>query len=59
MPYPAADEPITKCSINLYSSDVAYLQRKFGRGWTEMVRQEVRAFIRVEQEMEDANAQHD
>jgi hypothetical protein len=53
MPYPASDEPLTKVTINLYTKDVDYLQRKFGRDWADKVRQELRMFIRIEQEMED------
>jgi hypothetical protein len=51
MPYPAADEPLTKITLNLYSSDVEWLKKRFGREWAEVVRREVRAYIRVEEEM--------
>lgn len=45
MPSPA-DEPITKCKINLYTADKAYLERRFGHGWSEQVRNWVRERIK-------------
>ena len=44
MPAPL-DEPITPCKINLFAEDKAWLERRFGRGWTEIVRKWVREQI--------------
>ena len=45
MPAPL-DEPITPCKINLYSLDKSWLERRYGRGWTEQVRAWVREKIK-------------
>ena len=46
-PLPAPlDEPITPCKINLFANDKAWLERRFGRGWTEQVRAWVRTKIK-------------
>ena len=37
-----------RTNINLNKSDVDWLQRKFGRGWTEQVREIIAAHIRRE-----------
>ena len=50
MPSPS-DEPLSKSNINLYASDKAWLWRKHGHGWTEVVRKLVREHIK-EQEAE-------
>lgn len=35
---PESDEPLRKVTLNLYRSDVEWLERIFGQGWTEQVR---------------------
>jgi hypothetical protein len=45
MPAPA-DEPITRCNLNLYSADKEWLYRRYGHGWSEIVRKLVRDFIK-------------
>lgn len=45
MPAPL-DEPITPCKINLFANDKAWLERRYGRGWTEQVRAWVRTKIK-------------
>lgn len=35
------DEPLRKCTLNLYEADCAWLERTYGRGWTERVRQHI------------------
>jgi len=45
MPAPL-DEPITPCKINLFTTDKAWLEKRFGRGWTEQVRAWVREKIK-------------
>jgi hypothetical protein len=47
MPAPA-DEPLAKSNINLYAADKAWLYRRYGHGWTEIVRKLVRDHIRAE-----------
>lgn len=41
MPAPA-DEPLAKAWINLYAVDKAWLFRRYGNGWSEVVRRLVR-----------------
>ena len=50
MPSPS-DEPVAKCWINLYAKDKAWLYRRYGHGWSEIVRKLVREHRR-EQEVE-------
>lgn len=45
MPSPS-DEPLARCDLNLYAADKAWLQRRFGQGWSEQVRNWVRAKIK-------------
>ena len=52
MPYPAASEPLERVTLNLFASDVEWLKRKFGRGWTDTIRRELRAYVEIEQELE-------
>jgi hypothetical protein len=40
------DEPLRKVTLNLYESDVAWFQQKFGQGYSEIMRQAVREFKR-------------
>lgn len=39
-------ESFHRTNINLYTSDVEYLQRKYDRGWTEIVREIVHQEIK-------------
>ena len=41
MPAPA-DEPLAKAWINLYAADKSWLFRRYGNGWSEIVRKLVR-----------------
>ena len=50
MPAPA-DEPLSRSFINLYAKDKAWLYRRYGHGWSEIVRKLVREHRR-EQEAE-------
>ena len=45
MPAPA-DEPIARCNLNLYAKDKAWMFRRYGHGWSEIVRKLVREHIR-------------
>lgn len=44
MPAPS-DKPLRKCTLNLFADDVAYLERTYGQGWTEHVRQAVERHV--------------
>lgn len=41
MPAPA-DEPLTRYTLYLYTSDLAWLQRRYGHGISEHIRKAVR-----------------
>ncbi len=36
-----SDDPLRKVTLNLYEADCAWLERTYGRGWTERVRQHI------------------
>ena len=38
-------EPITKVTLNLYSRDLAWLKKKFPDGYSEHIREIIRAYI--------------
>lgn len=37
----APDDPLRKVTLNLYATDCEWLERTYGRGWTERVRQHI------------------
>jgi hypothetical protein len=39
------EAPLTKVTLNLFSSDVEYLKKKWPIGYTEVIREEIRAFV--------------
>lgn len=45
-----SDEPLRKVTLNLYASDVEWLERRHGRGWTEAVRGAVRSYRRKDED---------
>jgi len=51
-------EPITKVTLNLYSSDVEWLKKKFRQGYTEMIREILRRSIREAKAKEEANLRY-
>jgi hypothetical protein len=53
MPTPRAPEPITRCTVNLYTRDAATLKARYGQGWSGKVRALVREYLR-KLEMEKA-----
>lgn len=53
MPAPA-DKPLRRCNLYLYEEDVAWLQRRYGHGWSEHVRNAVR---NLRQESEEKTIQ--
>jgi hypothetical protein len=34
-----SDEPLRKVTLNLYEADCQWMEREYGRGWTERLRQ--------------------
>ena len=36
-----SDDPLRRCTLNLYESDCAFLEHTYGHGWTERVRQHI------------------
>lgn len=42
-----ADEPLRKCTLNLYEADCIWLEQTYGRGWTERVRQHIHNEVQV------------
>lgn len=36
-----SDEPLRRVTLNLYEADCAWLEREYGHGWTERVRQHI------------------
>lgn len=66
MPTPPLDEPTTKISVNLFTSDYEELKARFGDGWTGQVRMVIRDHLRIRRgvaqlikqaEKQDANKQ--
>jgi hypothetical protein len=51
MPAPA-DEPIRRCNLYLYTTDVEWLQKRYGHGWSEHVRKAVRELRRESENKE-------
>ena len=52
MPSPS-DEALAKANINLYAADNAWLWRKHGHGWTEVVRKLVRDHVREQEKQKE------
>lgn len=36
-----ADAPLRKVTMNFYAEDIEWLQREYGDGWTERIRQHI------------------
>jgi hypothetical protein len=49
MPTPTIDEPIQKVTLNLFTSDIDWLKRHHGQGWTTYIRELVRVKIKEQQ----------
>lgn len=41
----ASEEPFRKVTLNLFESDVEWLERNYGWGWSELVRDRIHKFI--------------
>ena len=40
------DEPLRKVTLNLYEADVRWMQNRYGQGYTEVIRQALREYVR-------------
>lgn len=49
---PPSDEALTRCNLNLFTADKEWLEKRFGRGWTEQVRNLVRRHIQERESKE-------
>lgn len=47
-----ADGELTKVTMNFFTSDVVWLKRKLGWGWTEAVRDYLHDYVKDETSME-------
>lgn len=36
-----SDDPLRKVTINLYDSDVRWMEKEYGHGWSERLRQDL------------------
>lgn len=39
------DEPLRKVTLNLYEEDCRWMEREYGHGWTERVRQHIHSEV--------------
>lgn len=47
---PASDIPLSRTNLNLFAEDKITLYRRYGNGWTEVVRDLVHAHVKQLQE---------
>lgn len=47
MPTPTLEEPITKITLNLFTTDYKELKKVYGAGWSTRVREVVRNHLRI------------
>lgn len=47
------DSPLRKITLNLYDADVFEMERRYGRGWSEQVRQLVHRHLQHKETAED------
>ena len=40
-----SDEPLRKVTLNLYEADCQWLEKTYGHGWTERVRQHIHSEV--------------
>jgi hypothetical protein len=40
-----SDDPLRKVTLNLYEEDCQWMEREYGRGWTERLRQHIHSEI--------------
>ena len=48
-----SDDPLRRCTLNLYESDCQWLEKTYGHGWTERVRQHIHDEV-LERQMRNA-----
>lgn len=55
-----AGPPLTKVTLNLFEADVEWFKRRYGQGYSELMRQAIQTYVRnvtqAEQEYERANS---
>ena len=66
MPTPPLEEPTTKITLNIFTSDYEELKARFGHGWSAQVRMVIRDHLRIRRGVatliknaESANAKRD
>ncbi len=42
-----SDDPLRRCTLNLYEADCVWLERTYGRGWTERIRQHIHQEVQI------------
>lgn len=47
MPTPPLEEPTTKITLNVFTSDYEELKARFGHGWSAQVRMVIRDHLRI------------
>lgn len=47
-----SDDPLRKCTLNLYESDCLWLERTYGRGWTERIRQHIHSLVHARRDFQ-------
>jgi hypothetical protein len=40
-----SDDPLRRVTLNLYEADCLWLEKAYGRGWTERVRQHIHSEV--------------
>ena len=41
----AADEPLRRCTLNLFEADCLWLESTYGPGWTTRIRQHIHQLV--------------
>jgi len=40
-----SDDPLRRVTMNFYEDDCAWLEREYGHGWTERIRQHIHTIV--------------
>lgn len=40
-----AAAPLTKVTMNFYTTDVKFMQDHFGQGWSEIIREQIHRYV--------------
>ncbi len=43
-----ADEPLRRCTLNLYEADCLWLEQTYGPGWTTRIRQHIHQLVHTQ-----------